>query len=65
MGIIGHRSSKSTFGANKTLIYASSATKIAKSSQTRVDERESVQAPHNLLKMALVDLVYQIAKRVV
>ena len=62
MGIIGHRSSKSTFGAKKTLFYA---TKIAKSSQTRVDERKSVQAPHNLLKMALVDLVYQIAKRVV
>ena len=66
MVIIGHRSSKSTFGAKKTLIYASSATKIAKASQTRVDERKSAQSPHNLLKMAApVDLVYQIAKRVV
>ena len=59
MVIIGHRSSKSTFGAKKTLIYA-------KASQTRVDERKSAQSPHNLLKMAApVDLVYQIAKRVV
>ena len=63
MVIIGHRSSKSTFELKKTLIYASSATKIAKSSQTRVDERKGGQAPHNLLKMgAPVD---QVAKRVV